>query len=287
MTNPAYPTTKLNDLTVHSGYTSWLREQGLDSLDGLFNAKDGESLNKPGLDSWRQRLRLQLPFNNETTTFYMKRFFNPPSSTRRELQKSGCEANSTAGLEWSWLHYLSRSNIPCAVPIAMGQELISSRERRSAILMQTVPGKSLEKWASKWTTKNRPIIKSLFKPVAELVANFHDKGYIHRDLYLSHLFYDPKADLDRSLHLIDLQRVRKPAGGMRRWIVKDLAALNYSTPQELVSSSDRLRWLKFYLQTTKLSADARCLLYRVVGRTLQMKRHDDRKHGRHENAEST
>jgi hypothetical protein len=108
----------------------------------------------------------------------------------------------------------------------------------------------------------------------------HRCGFVHRDLYLSHIFHDAEARPEESLHLIDLQRVHRPRGAGRRWIVKDLAALNYSVPPRLVRRTDRLRWLTYYLGTPKLDASARRLVYRIVGKTQSIARHDRRRTAR-------
>lgn len=223
-------------------------------------------------------------------TFYLKRFTNPPASARREVRRSGTGAKSVAGLEWTWMNRLARDGIPCACPVALAEELRGSREVRSAILTAAVPGDSLEHWAARWTRADHATIRALIGVLAKLVARLHAAGYVHRDLYLSHLFFDPAAPLDDALCLIDLQRMIRPAANPRRWIVKDLAALNYSAPtarddaasfpsptrgdatgpSDLISQADRLRWLKLYLGAVKLDGSARRLAYRVIGKTMRI-----------------
>ena len=271
------PVMPLNDLTVVATHETTLRANRLDSLEALFTVGRGETLGKPGLAPWRERIRLTLTDDGHERTFYLKRFTNPPGHARREVRRSGSGALSVAGMEWAWMNALTRDGIACVRPVAFGQELARGRERRSAILTEAVPGKSLEAWMSEWNQADRAVIRRLSAPVAELIARLHNAGYIHRDLYLAHVFFDPTAPPEKSLHLIDLQRVRRPTGRFRRWIVKDLAALNYSAPARLVSRSDRLRWLKRYLGTSKLDASARRLAYRVIGKTFTVARHDRRR----------
>ena len=271
---PPAPAIAHNDLLIVPDYFEALRARGLDSLDGLFSVTNDESLSKPGLDPWRERLRLTLKIAGTERTFYLKRFRNPPAGARREVRRAGCRASSMAGLEWNRIHELTRDGIPCPRPVALGEEFHGRKERRSAVLTAAVPGDSLECWAIRWSKENRPTVRKLIPVVADLVARFHGHGYIHRDLYLSHIFYDRMVAFDESLHLIDLQRVMRPGWNRRRWIVKDLAALNYSTPVHLVSQTDRVRWLKHYLGLVKLDHSARRLLYRVVGKTQRMAWHD-------------
>ena len=132
-----------------------------------------------------------------------------------------------------------------------------------------------------------------------MIGRFHALGYVHRDLYLSHVFFDATAPPPHRLRLIDLQRVLRPVWRKRRWIVKDLAALNYSTPTTMASRTDRLRWLRSYLRVAgqvvlrtpgndrsmhrshegdsrgiRWTGERRALVYRILGKTFQIARHD-------------
>ncbi len=60
------------------------------------------------------------------------------------------------------------------------------------------------------------------------------------------------AAIHQSPHLTDLQRVFRPRLRGERWLIKDLASLNYSAPAGLIARADRLRWLKRYLGVAKL-----------------------------------
>ncbi|MCH7807687.1 MAG: phosphotransferase [Planctomycetes bacterium] len=266
-----------NDLQVAAEHLPLLRANALDSLDRLFESKQGESLSKPGLSPWRERLRLTLEVEGQTRTFYLKRFTNPPARAGREVRRARCGASSVAGLEWAWLRELARQGIACPQPVAFGEDLVGTRERRSAVLMAAVPGESLERWIPRRGLEDRAIICRLVVAVADLVARLHRRGYVHRDLYLSHLFFDPQAVAGEALHLIDLQRIKRPRWALRRWIIKDLAALHYSTPRGIVSQTDRLRWLKQYLGLPKLNPSARRLIYRVAGKAQRIARHDRRR----------
>jgi plasmid stabilization system protein ParE len=309
-TSPEDPV-MLNDLTIAAPYAQLLRDNGLGSLDDLCTESLGESLHKPGLDTWRERLRLTLTHGSGPQTVYLKRFFHPPARVQRSVRGSDTGAKSVAGLEWAWMHRLAADGIPTIQPIAFGEELRGGREIRSAILSAKVPGDSLERLAATWGPQQRPTVRRVLGTTADLVARFHRCGYVHRDLYLSHIFFDDRAAEAGALHLIDLQRVMKPKWRAGRWRVKDLASLNYSTPAALVTTGDRVRWLKCYLEltssplrketgfapgpvpgitsnedrgactpsrrTAKLDPRARHLIRRIVAKTRRIARHDRRR----------
>ena len=114
--------------------------------------------------------------------------------------------------------------------------------------------------------------------LAELIRLLHGAGLVHRDLYLAHVFMDAGVDGVAELYLLDLQRVLRPRWRIRRWVVKDLAALHFSTPADAASAADRLRWLKHYRACTKLSADDRRLVRAIIAKTRRIARHSH-KHG--------
>jgi len=270
----------LTHFSVVPGAEGFLRENGMDSLDALFNTPNAEKLSKPGLSAWRERLRLDLMVGGVPRPFYLKRFLGPPLSARREVRRSGSGAHSLAGVEWEWMHHLAADGIPCVKPVAFGEELRGRREVRSAILTECVSGESLERLAAQWSVRDRPTIRRMIPLLAALVARLHGRGYIHRDLYLSHVFYDSTSPPEASLHMIDLQRVARPRWRRRRWMVKDLAALNYSAPCSVISTADRVRWLTHYLDLSKLNAPARRLVRLIVGKTRRIAEHDRRRMAR-------
>ena len=270
-------TTSLNDLTGVAERAPWLAANDLDTLDRLFELSTGECLSKPGLNTWRERIRLTIRQDGDEQTLYLKRYRDPPAAARRELRRTGTGARSLAALEWMRMRQLTQDGIACVDPVAFGEELVGGRERRSAILAKAVPGRSLESCAGEWMRDDCKTIRVVGRQVATIVAKFHGHGYIHRDLYLSHLFYDPSPDTADPVRLIDLQRILRNPRLFGRWVVKDLASLNYSVPAHLYSTVDRLRWLRWYLGASKLDRSMKRLIHRIVGKTRRIARHDRRR----------
>lgn len=296
-------------LTTASNRRALLESNGWKTLDDLFRLANDESLSKPGLPRWRERLRVSLVDSaGKSVEVYVKRFRDIPLSRQFDRFWGSDPHHGTAWTEWYWLGELARAGIRAAEPIAYGEEMIGPWERRSAIVMGAVDGISLERWCAE---HDDPLPSPVLEALADLVARFHALGIAHRDLYLSHVFADaPDADAPR-LSLIDLQRIVRIGHRRRRWIVKDLAALNYSTPPAAVSPRNRLRWLKRYLQLrgecepganrmAKSSSDReparakalgslgetpfarlrrwdRVLVRWIVGKTERMRRHDTRR----------
>jgi len=197
------------------------------------------------------------------------------------VRLAGGVARSVAGMEFEWSRRLAADNLPAVEAIAFGAAFRGRREIRSAVLLAEVRGESLEQWCARLrscvSATDRATAKALLAESASLTARFHGRGYVHRDLYLAHIFFDESSSAPPRLKLIDLQRVRRPKWRLLRWIVKDLAALDYSAPATHVSRTDRLRWLTRYLREANLDAGRRALAYRIAGKSLAMARHDRRR----------
>jgi len=272
---------RVDDLLIRAEYVKLLRAHGLTTLESLFAYQEGESLSKPGLQAWRERIRMPLRnHRGEDEIFYLKRYNAPPAPEQRDQRWSSPQADSTAGLEWHWMLELLDAGIPCAQPVALGEQVEGGREARSATVSREVPGQSLETWVSRWNGAEHELIHRLGIHVARLVGRLHRRGFVHRDLYLSHVYFDADAPLERALHLIDLQRVLKPRLRHLRWIIKDLAALNYSTPTHVVSNTERIRWLRRYLLASRLDLDEKWLVARIAAKTRRIARHDRNRNAR-------
>lgn len=276
---------------VADGFESLLRSAGLGSLSALFAWNSGERLDKAGLEGWRQRWRIRLTdAHGAPWTLYLKRFDRPP--LRRQWERCRLHSRmSTAGIEWQNARDLANMGVRAAQPVAFGEQMVGPMERRSAILLGEAPGMSLERWVPARLTpadadpdpaKRRRRLDGL----ARFVARFHAAGFVHRDLYLCHVFFDEEAfekaaarasdGTDANNHkteaafcLIDLQRVFRPRWRKRRWIVKDLAALDFSTPLDRVTRRERLRFLCRYVRDCPRFGTARLLARRIAARTAR------------------
>lgn len=263
---------------VRPGFESVLAALGLDTLDAVFALRTGQRMDKPDLESWRQRWRIELPGGHGRG--YLKRFAHPPFHRQVQRWLSGVRHYSTAGIEWRNARQLADAGIAAAEPIAFGQEMIGVWEQRSFILLAEVAGQSLERWVPVHlpaTSRDRhgAARRKRLDRLARFVARFHSAGFVHRDLYLSHIYIDTTdGNLagEGEFCLIDLQRVFRPRWRRRRWVVKDLAALNFSTPRERVSERERMRFLCRYVRACGCHESTRHLARAVAAKTMKMAR---------------
>jgi UDP-glucose:(heptosyl)LPS alpha-1,3-glucosyltransferase len=182
---------------------------------------------------------------------------------------------SEAASEWRYMAALNAAGVRTMDAVAYGEQKTGSRGKRSFLVTAQARGEKLEEIA--------PFLKGKFRKkrciicsLAETVRKLHGAGFNHRDLYLSHIFYDGKDD-ENPVSLIDLQRLQRRAKGFNRWIIKDLAALNYSSPERAITKSDRMRFLLLYLGKRRLDAKGKSAARRVLRKTAKIKRHDRKK----------
>ncbi|MBS0208961.1 MAG: hypothetical protein JSS27_08415 [Planctomycetes bacterium] len=101
-------------------------------------------------------------------------------------------------------------------------------------------------------TRRDADLDRLLDQVADLARRFHQAGFNHRDFYCCHFFVAEPTPGQFDVTLIDLQRVEHRTRGRRRWLLKDLGQLSYSAARERISNTQRLRFLRRYLQSDKL-----------------------------------
>lgn len=96
--------------------------------------------------------------------------------------------------------------------------------------------------------------RAVIRKVAATASILHGRGVNHRDFYLCHLRLDisegARPDPDRlRIYVMDLHRAQLRRAAPRRWIVKDIAALLYSSlcaAHLTLSRGDCLRFIETY-----------------------------------------
>ena len=90
--------------------------------------------------------------------------------------------------------------------------------------------------------------RQLINAVADLAREMHAAGVNHRDFYLCHLMLRGKQSGERELLVMDLHRAQIRDRVPRRWLVRDLAGLHYSSLDIGLSTTDVYRFLSRYYQ---------------------------------------
>jgi len=146
---------------------------------------------------------------------------------------------------------LQDEGIVAPIPAAFAESSGGIATRKSFVLCDELDGYlSLEDVTDEWDTlPPSPLAKHrLLYAVARFAKAFHTAGFIHRDFYICHLLAQTDA-LERGvveLAVLDLHRARRFVQIPRRWLLRDLAALLFSTLDLGYSQRDWFRFIRAY-----------------------------------------
>jgi heptose I phosphotransferase len=254
------------DIRYGSDGTAWnaffenlISRHGLHDFDAMMQREDGEII-KHAIPQ-RKTVRLQLP---GCSAVYLKRHYPEPMlQTIKNALK--LDARPTAFDEFKNIIAFHRAGLPTVVPIAAGH-----RHGSSFLVTEALDGCTRLDDYLRQTKLAAADKAELTGRVAGLIQKMHAAGFNHRDLYLCHILTDSRGNL----YIVDLHRVQRRGAVPERWRVKDVAALNYSAPAGIISRTDRLRFLKAYLGTERLSGRDRRFALKVFKKAEKMVEHN-------------
>jgi heptose I phosphotransferase len=110
---------------------------------------------------------------------------------------------------------------------------------------------SLEEFCRDWknNTPDFRLKTAIIRKVAGIARTLHRNGVNHRDFYICHFLLDLKSNPSSSpfnLYLIDLHRVQIRKHTPRRWVIKDLSGLFFSSMDIGLTKRDLFRFMKAY-----------------------------------------
>jgi len=254
---------------------------GLTSLDAVFAFDSGRDLAKPNIGRFRRRLQFEAtPAGSERPVkVFLKRYDRPPIIKQLRNWLSHRRHRSFALLEHETAERLAAAGIRTPRTVACGEQWQALFERRSFLMTEEIKdSQSLERrlpacCEGPVTPAKRRARRGFIHRLASFINRFHETGYRHRDLYLSHVFCSDTGDLC----LIDLARTSRPF--LRaRFQMKDIAQLHYSAPATSFSRADRLRFYLAYAGRRRLLPQDKVFIRGVVRKAGRMARHN-LKHG--------
>ena len=158
---------------------------------------------------------------------------------------------------WKIANGLISRNLPTPLPISFleqrkGRVLIKSffitQNIDRSLPLHTLLQESFLK-AEIETIRNKNI---LIQQTAHLIRAMHDRGIWHGDLKSANILVEKKEGQEDTLYLVDLDSTRIKTRLERKDTIGDLARLNVSLLNtRIVSTPDRLRFLKYYLNISK------------------------------------
>ena len=198
----------------------------------------------------------------------------------RLLAAAGLQAKSPGMQEWRNFLEFQSAGLPTATPVAAGVRYLANGDCESFLMTLRLDGYLpldqyiAARFAQPLSRNALHEKRSLIRAVAELASKMHGAKFNHQDFYLCHIFARFDADTGPDLRIIDLQRVGRTRYPARRWIVKDLAQLHYSSLALPLSRFDRLRFVHYYANSRPRSRLRRKLLAPVLRKARAIEKHD-------------
>ena len=258
-------------LIVNREAAGLLRECALTSFESLYEFEGG-TIAKNLLPE-RTTTRIELTDQDDQQhAFYLKR--HAPAPWKEQIKPFLRLTWPILGArnEWNAILHFIEIGIPTMTPVVLGES-----GPRSFLMTQSIEGcEKLSHWMeSHHADSNRngneddPETDEIVDELAAIARSMHAVGMHHQDFYLTHLLRPMQND-NRKIHVIDLGRVRKRKHLAKRWIIKDLAQLNYSA--HLFSEKHRKRFLEAYLERPLQDID-RGFIRRIERKTAAIARH--------------
>ena len=250
-------------LVINREFRPLLEARGLTTFAALFDLQGGEVVRAVG---HRTTARVVLSAGEFAEVFYLKRHQPPRLVDRLKPILHLSRPILGARTEWEAILRYHAAGVPTMTPVAFGAD--GSRSLVMTRDLQT--DRTLLDWANDLADRRNARRdaahdglaerRAIIAHVARIARRMHDCGLHHQDFYLNHmLFRGRPAELD--VRVIDLGRARHRSRLSRRWIIKDLAQLDFSARK--LSCSDRLRFLRLYLGRPFRPAD-RWLIRQVM-----------------------
>jgi len=253
-------------LTVSGEFAPLFRAHGWTTFAAIWDRTATAEVAKQ-LRTDRVTLRFELTDDADTQrAFYIKRHTATSWTEYLKPMLNGGLPCIGARIEWQAILDFHAAELPTMTPVMLGE-----RGRDSFLITAALDGcTKLSEWlvgdpeAIGQSSRQRLAIE-----LGQLARRMHSVGLHHQDFYLGHLLR-PLSGTE-SIHVIDLGRVRHHGPWFaRRWIVKDLAQLNYSA--RTASRTDRLRFLKAYLGRDVAASD-KSLVHSILRKTARIARH--------------
>jgi tRNA A-37 threonylcarbamoyl transferase component Bud32 len=259
---------QLGNLYVNRDFSELLDTSGLHSFDD-FMRLEGTIVKSAVRERSTQRLDL------EGVTVYVKKHFFPGI---REILKNFLRFRFPLGAlnEWRALLAFHAHNIPTMTPICAGRKPLLWKIEKESFLLTDDLGEAhrLDDFlkingaipcrGEVFKTK-----KKILENLADITRRMHSAGINHKDYYLCHILMDNRE----RLYVIDLHRVNVRDKVGKRWMVKDLAALLFSSLEVPVTHGQRLAFYKRYMRINRLSADDKTLIRLIVKKCHKIARH--------------
>jgi len=264
-----------------------LRDLRFHSFESIWHYRGGEIIKKIKA---RSVARIEVQSHSKKTYYYLKRH-NPEFIGFRGLFAliSPKWILSQGRKEFKNICDFRRSNLATVVPVATGEKRFRFFWVASFLITEDFsPYTSLENLlgdqpelftGSEGETRKKNIINE----IGLLARRMHQNGFNHGDFNATHILlnYEDGSDIPK-IALFDIQRVDRKKSFRFRWMIKSLARLNYTLPESIFNTKDRISILQSYKGKQKLHVFDWLQWFWIKRKTARIKKHHEKMRARKE-----
>ncbi len=272
--------TENENLLVNRAYADLLRGMRLDSSEALWQYADS------GTDAClikkireRDVIRLKIPDGNGWRYFFIKRHH-----TEYAGRKHSPRFLSEGRKEFFHICRFRKHGLATVDPVAAGE---CSGGRSFIVTEDFSPFVSLENLLAhnagfQERMRNPEERKTLLAEIARYARKMHNAGLNHCDFNADHVLihYDEKSDKP-GVAVYDLQRIRQRKHFRFRWVIKSLAELGFSLPDEFFTHADRNALLLHYRGKEKPGLGEKLQLLWIRRKRERIRKHTEKIMERH------
>lgn len=234
------------DIYVNNGYREILNSRGWLNFDNVMRETGGILYKK-------NKLRSVVKIDIDGKNLFLKRHFKRANP-------------SWAFREWQNIFRLKSLGIKTMNPAAVGE-----RGGNSFIITESLEDAEKLENLIKKSRLDFGERRDLILKLSVLTKRLHNNNLFHKDFYTGHIFVK-KTENGFEPFLIDVQRLERHLLFTRRWRIKDIASLSFSSFGGCVNVSDRFRFLKYYLDADDIR-EHRDFIKEIIEKTGRIERH--------------
>lgn len=197
---------------------------------------------------YRDVTRLQI---DEDNVFYLKRYLRLRRTEYLSAILRPFSYPSSARREWEQYHILNNLGISTAIPVAWGEKKSWGIPSLSFIITRQIVGTPLDEYLR--NCRDFHVRRAVLYSMANAIKHMHRAGYQYPDYTAKHIYVK-----NTDVVLLNAEKFTKlPNKAPMSMMVRDLANLSQTIPTQCATNTERLRFLKYYLDCAHLGSQAK------------------------------
>ncbi|MFT5826711.1 MAG: hypothetical protein ACI8ZW_002225, partial [Yoonia sp.] len=254
---------------IEPKYQELMRSAGLDSVQSIFETKQGELLTSQGLYGEDDVSRIRLEDHGETRTFYVKCFWNRRlESILLRVARGSLLGRSVMRAEFEKIKVLGAMGLRVPRVVGYGDQRFCGAVINTYMITKEISDAMgvdfiVHQWMGQQPKEQQRALKEeLIRSIFSTIKVMHDNGFEHYDLFLRNLIIIEQNM--SNLYVFDCPRgYQWPAFVMKGRRKIDLAILDAGATVAF-SPSQRMRFMHQYLGCKRLSAEGKAFARDVL-----------------------